>query len=485
MNIIEFIKAPELINGDLSPYQETALRLLYGLPLNLEQRGIAEAMLSREITTQREYSEASFICGRRGGKSDKVAANTGVYEATTGGHERFLAPGERGHIVLIAQDMRAARVDYRYILAKLENSPLLSQLIQEVRKEEIGLKNRITISIFPCSFRATRGFSIPVAILDELAFFRVEGVNVDKEIVDAIRPAMATFPRAKLIKISSPYAKAGELYRDYVTRGNRPELLCLQAASWEMNPSIPQTFLDAERERDPEMFDREYGAKFTDTISSAFTREAVEACVIAGRFELPYREGCCYRVGVDPSGGGQDEFTLSIGHRENERIVQDCLRGYKATKPKDVVGELAAVLKSYHVSTVVGDKYAGQWVADAFRECGISYHFAERTASEAFLELLPLINQGGIELLDDKKQSAQLISLERRKGRTGKDSVGHPQGGHDDRANALALAACELRVERKPAFFTFSLPSDPVKPENIFNQSLQLQKKGGFYPWSW
>jgi len=101
--------------------------------------------------------------------------------------------------------MRAARVMYRFILAKFEGSPVLSNLIADVRKEEIDLTNGLTVSIFPCSFRAVRGFAVPVAILDELAFFRVEGINVDKEVIDALRPAQATFPRSKLVKISSPY----------------------------------------------------------------------------------------------------------------------------------------------------------------------------------------------------------------------------------------------------------------------------------------
>ena len=274
MNIIEFIRDPQLIGGDLSAYQEAALRVLYGLPMTDEQKRIAVEATGREELGQSEYMEASFICGRRSGKSDRIAANIAVFEAATGGHENYLSPGERAHIVLIAQDKRAARVQYGYIQAKLEGSILLSQLVQEVRKEEIDLTNNLTITIFPCSFRATRGFSIPVVILDEVAFFRVEGVHVDKEVIDAIRPAQATFPRSKLIKISSPYGKQGELYRDFSTRHHRPELLCFQAPSWKMNPSIPQSFLDSQRERDPEHFEREYGAIFSDTLTSAFRREA-------------------------------------------------------------------------------------------------------------------------------------------------------------------------------------------------------------------
>jgi len=62
-----------------------------------------------------------------------------------GNYEQFLTPGERGIILLIAQDMRAARVLYRYIKAKLENSPLLSQLILNVTREEIELERKSQI----------------------------------------------------------------------------------------------------------------------------------------------------------------------------------------------------------------------------------------------------------------------------------------------------------------------------------------------------
>ena len=41
MNIIEFIRDPQLIDGDLSPAQETALRHAYGLSLDEQQQVIA------------------------------------------------------------------------------------------------------------------------------------------------------------------------------------------------------------------------------------------------------------------------------------------------------------------------------------------------------------------------------------------------------------------------------------------------------------
>ena len=70
-NIIEFIQDPKLLNSDLSPYQETALRLLYGLSLTPEQRSIAQECLDTKSIPETAFNEATYICGRRSGKSDR------------------------------------------------------------------------------------------------------------------------------------------------------------------------------------------------------------------------------------------------------------------------------------------------------------------------------------------------------------------------------------------------------------------------------
>ena len=192
---------------------------------------------------------------------------------------------------------------------------------------------------------------------------------------------------------------------------------------------------------------------FRSDLDSFVSPEAVEACVQPGRFELPFRGDFSYVAGVDPSGGGPDEFALSICHLEGQRIVQDCIRGWKSRRPADVVSEATRLLGSYKVKTVYGDRYSGEWVKQAFSDQGVRYRYADLTASDAFLELLPVINQGGIDLLDERKQTAQLIALERRRGRAGKDTVSHPAGGHDDRINALAIAAYRTRHQTQRQLF--------------------------------
>jgi hypothetical protein len=58
------------------------------------------------------------------------------------------------------------------------------------------------------------------------------------------------------------------------------------------------------------------------------------------------------------------------------------------------------------------------------------------------------LNSGKVRLLDHPRLIQQLIQLERATSRTGKDSVDHPQGLHDDLANAAAGALVTARVKQ-------------------------------------
>ena len=121
-------------------------------------------------------------------------------------------------------------------------------------------------------------------------------------------------------------------------------------------------------------------------------------------------------------------MTLAIGHRQDDMVVIDCLRERRPPfSPDDVCGEFAALLKSYRVTTVHGDRYAGEWPRERFRERDIGYEPAEKPKSDLYRDLLPLLNARRIDLIDDKRLQAQLCGLERRTSRGG-------QGQHRSRS---------------------------------------------------
>ena len=130
---------------------------------------------------------------------------------------------------------------------------------------------------------------------------------------------------------------------------------------------------------------------------------------------------------------------------------------------RDSVKEFAKVLQAYGVSSIAGDRYAGEWPREAFRQYGIYYDVAEHSKSELYRELLPMLNSQTAVLLDQSRLIAQLCGLERRTARGGRDSIDHAPGLHDDVANAaagaLVRAFAASRVKTQ-IWFT-DLPASP------------------------
>ena len=212
MNIIEAMADPALCGRhfrDLATWHAwlVILRSIFGLPMDGGERDVFRKLTGRTTPLSKAVDEAYFIIGRRGGKS-LIVALIGVFAAFFKDWTPYLAPGERGTVMILACDRKQARVIFRYIVGFIEAVPMLARLVERQTAEEIDLSNRITIEVHAANFRSVRGYTIVCALCDELAFWRDESsTNPDREIVDAIRPAMATVPGALLIGLGTPYRR--------------------------------------------------------------------------------------------------------------------------------------------------------------------------------------------------------------------------------------------------------------------------------------
>jgi hypothetical protein len=310
----------------------------------------------------------------------------------------------------------------------------------------------VTIEVATASFRSTRGFTLVAALLDEAAFWRSEdSSNPDFEILNAIRPAMATIPTAMLLVASSPYARRGILYpawKNHVGKSGDP-ILVWKAPTRRMNPSVPQSVIDQALENDPAAGAAEYLGEFRSDIESLVTLEVVQECVSPGVRERPYVRGVRYSAFVDPSGGSSDSMTMAIGHKENDGSILDVLRERKPPfSPEDVVAEFCDLLKSYRINRVVGDRFGGEFVRELFKRHGIAYEASARPKSDLYRDMLPLLNSKHCDLLDHDKMVSQFVGLERRTARGGKDSIDHSPGAHDDVANVVAGCLVNLVVSK-------------------------------------
>jgi hypothetical protein len=173
-----------------------------------------------------------------------------------------------------------------------------------------------------------------------------------------------------------------------------------------------------------------------------------------------------------------------VGHYERvkQTVVVDALREISPPfSPEIIVNEYAKVLKSYHLSKVTGDRYAGAWPVEQFQKFGIRFEQAAKPKSELYVDLLSLLNSRRIELLDHPKLVAQLCGLERRTARSGRDSIDHAPGGHDDLANAVAGLASLCTNKRTIDYSAWSdaTPDDPHGIEAWRRLRLQVYLQSG------
>ena len=212
MNILDALDDPNVFGVFFRAGTWDAWRVflaaLFGLPMTDDQLVTYRRFTGRSTPPTAPLHEAWLVCGRRGGKSF-VLATIAVFLAAFKDWRRYLAPGEVGVIMIIAADRRQARVIMRYCIGLLKGVPMLAKLICAETRETIELRNRITIEIHTASFRTTRGYTIVAALLDELAYWATDEASAepDHEVINAVRPGMASIPDAVLLKEGSQTSK--------------------------------------------------------------------------------------------------------------------------------------------------------------------------------------------------------------------------------------------------------------------------------------
>lgn len=438
----------QFVNPSFDPVK-TLLLSVDGLPMNREQAEFYYDLTGRSTLPDGPYREVWFIGGRRSWKTYLLAMQ--AVACLFQDYSPYLSLGERATVTIISQNKDQAKNCMDYILGILEQLPMLEALITKQNTEVIEFSNSISIAIRTASWRSTRGYAIPCLLLDELAFWRSEeSANPDREIVNALRPSMVQFPNSRIFAASSPYAKRGELYRMHKKYFgvDDPRTLVWQSSTRLMNPTVTEEEIAWQYADDPGRAKAEYGGEFREDRQNIFTLEILEERYTPGVHEIAPESEISYRSAFDAAGGtGDDSAAGAIGHEEDGTLVLDAVREYKPPfDPGVITEEFCKLLKSYRLSEVHGDKYGGDWVGGEFRKHGILYEQSNKSKSELYQDLLPLVNSGSVELLDSPTLITQLTLLERRTGR-GPIKIDHPGGCHDDVANAVALAFDLFRDE--------------------------------------
>jgi hypothetical protein len=425
---------------------------------------------------------------RRAGKS-QMNCYRAAWHATDDSHLADLARGERCKIGYTCPSKQQA-MDTFNMLKGIFEAPLLAQMIERVTADCISLKNRIDLFVQPASYQTIRGGSKKAEIFDEGSFFYVDGVNNLSELLAAAAPSLATIKNSRLYLSSSVYKQVGEMpeaKRRYWGVNDGP--VFVTKGDWTiLRPDIDESVIDAAMERDPERARAEWYSEERTDLADAFLASWVDDAMVLPDRNIPrsVHESWNYHAFWDGSGGARDAATLSIAIQEPGRDVTTLVFHHRWPAPHSpaaVVKEASVYLKEYGCHMVSGDRYASNFMVDAFADNQISYQYSKLTRSEIYLEAIPAMATGKYELPKNEPLRREAISLQRRTRSGGRDSVDHAPGGTDDRANSafgsLNLARNAARTCDFSILTTFE--PNPFTPD----AEIALQVIGARHPAPW
>lgn len=502
VSIIEACLNPQLLNLDLTDGQQANLRAILGMPLSDIEKALFLGGTRRDSYDPPPggYLEVYDIFGRQSGKSTHIAAPLACYLACF--VKRNIKETERASVLVVAPTMKQAKQTFSVICRMIERSPVLKGLIDGKPRMgadecELSLTNGVDIRILAANSQTLRGGVVIAAILEEAAHFKrtdSEVRNLD-EVIDAILPAMSTVPDARLICITTPWAQLGKIWDVFSTRAEHPQLLVWQAPTWVMNPANPSVNSEAKREkmrrRDPQWFDREYGAQFSLTVDALLPPELVDRAVVRGVREFPTQSEIRAVAGLDPSSKGSDSFGFGLAHKTKEgKIFLDVSMAWKPPGGgvfldyNAVLPTIVEKMNAYGAVNVFSDMVCAASLAAEFAKTGHRFQqvttFGTR-AADLYRSARQLFIANKVVLPDDPELISQLKQLTTVLADGGR-SVVQARSGHDDRAIAACLAIYEASLipEPRDPICTSVWENDP--PQQVDLNKIPLGPGDEFYP---
>jgi hypothetical protein len=346
----------------------TLLIAACGEDLTSRERAIFRQITGRHKEPLEPVVELVCVKGRRSGGTT-AQAKLLVYLSALCTYDDCLAPGEVGVGLFLATNVVQAGIAFERAAGLISASPLLSEMfnLKSKTQDTIALNGgRIELQVRPANPRGIRGITAVAVCLDEACHLLTEGTSSDVEVLNAVRPSVATTGGMVMIA-SSPYWEQGEVWelykKHYGPNGDR-KIIVSQAASRVSNPTLPESVVLRALERDEPRARAEYLAQFRSDIAAFVERELIESAVDTGVISRPPLQGQNYvcfadsASGISASGTG-DTFSMAIGHRENDQIIIDLVYAKKPPfNASTVVSEICSIARGYGCHEIVSDRYS-------------------------------------------------------------------------------------------------------------------------------
>lgn len=387
----------------------------------------------KEVSADHERRVMVLSIGRRSGKTT-LSACIAAYETykliNKGFPQRFygLTPNSTIQLISVATGKDQASLLYREVsghfskcaffkryMANHTMSYARFQTPQDI--EQFGsysdnqkARASVNVTFHACNAKGLRGAGNIVIILDEVAHFIEQGGSSADEVYQAVAPSAATFtPKdefgepvhggetksdGRIIMISSPLGKQGLFYKKFRQgmKGGRgsENMLCIQAPTWEVNPTVSAEVFQEYYAEDPRIFRTEFGGEFTDrTLGWLEEEKDLFACVDSGlRPRTRGQSRRSYFVGFD-LGLVNDGSAIAITHiDERNKIVLDYVgqiragegefKNYERLEFEDVANWIHTLSRRFRFYSGLFDQWGAIPLEQALAKKGLTMFESKR-----------------------------------------------------------------------------------------------------------
>lgn len=372
--------------------------------------------------------------GRRTGASSIIGPRVAVAAMLTIGATMKLPPGEVAELAFVS----VKRGEAYQRLRNLETILATLGVPFTRRGDAVELRELpFVFQVRTASARTEVGPTICFLWCDEVSRWRDDdtGSNPAREVLGAMKPALATVRNAYIFLVSSPLSSTDFHAKEY-DRGEADGDQCVDCfATWEATTLLTEADTRA-LETDPRVWAREYAAQPQASISAAFP-DGIDHIVSVGVGQRPYVAGVQYAVALDAGGAsrtGKSQTVVTVGHvelRQSEpggavlrTLVIDRVRVLRPTflrpvKFRDIVGAVVEVCRAYHVTTATADIHLFAALEPELQQSGIRLAQSSMALPEQAKRsetLVSMVQSGSIDLPDDaelKKQMSECVLRER------------------------------------------------------------------------